>query len=336
MRVYADRLAAQLAKGLSPVYLVHGDEPLLTDEACQAIRERARAEGYDERQVLTVETGFDWNAVTGYSQALSLFAERRVLELRLPRGKPGEAGSRVLIEWCERPPEGTVLLLWSSRLDKQGQNAKWVKAVDAAGIVIPVYAPEPRELAAWAASRLQAQGLRANADVAALLAYRYEGNLLAIAQEIEKLALLYPEGVIAADDIQGDLGDNARFDVFRLVDACLQGDGAAVVRVLAGLRAEGVAAVLVLWALAREIRTLAQLSGELTRGEPEDKAFRTHGIWPRRQALVRRALKRFPPARWLSLLQGAARADRVVKGREPGDAWQAVQALGLTFCGVRW
>jgi len=336
MRVYADRLAGQLTKGLASVYLIHGDEPLLADEACEAVRKRARADGYEERQLLTVETGFDWNTVSAYSQALSLFAERRLLELRLPKGKPGESGSRVLIEWCERPPEDTVLLVWSSRLDKQGQNAKWVKAIDAAGVVIPIYAPEPRELPSWAAARLQAHGLRANADVAALLAYRYEGNLLALAQEVEKLALLYPDGTIAADDIEGDLGDNARFDVFRLVDACLQGDGAAVVRILTGLRAEGVAAVLVLWALAREARTLAQLSGQLARGEPEDKVFRSHGIWPRRQALVRRALKRLPAGRWLSLLQGAARADRVVKGREPGDPWQALQALGLTFCGVRW
>lgn len=336
MRVYADRLAGQLAKGLAPVYLIHGDEPLLAEEACQAVRQRALDEGFSERQVMTVEAGFDWNTLSGYSQSMSLFAERRVLELRLPKGKPGEAGSRALVEWCERTPEDTVLLVWSSRLDKQSQNAKWVKALDSAGVVVSIYPPEPRELPAWAAARMQARGLGANPDIAALLAYRYEGNLLALSQEIEKLALLYPDGNIRADDIQDELGENARFDVFRLVDACLQGDGALAVRVLTGLREEGIAAVLVLWALARELRTLARVASALARGESEDGVFRANGVWPRRQPLVRRALKRFPAGRWLGLLQGASRADRIIKGREPGDAWQALQALGLGICGVRW
>ncbi|KPK12534.1 MAG: hypothetical protein AMJ68_01235 [Acidithiobacillales bacterium SG8_45] len=335
MQVRAEQLVDRLSGSLSPVYLVHGDDPLLTMEACQAVRDAARTQGFGEREVFTVDRSFDWQALSGASQSMSLFAEKRLLEIRLPTGKPGTAGSEVLTRLASEPDSDTLILVWSGRLDKKAQAAKWVKALDAAGAVVAVYPLSPRELPDWINQRMKQHLLNAEPGVAELLAYRYEGNLLALAQEIEKLSLLFADGVVTVADVEDKLGDGARFDVFRMVDTCLQGDGPGTVRALAGLRAEGVAPVLILWALVREIRALAQMSAELAQGMPESQLFRDFRVWSTRQSLVRNALRRHPRGRWFALLQGAHRADKVIKGREAGDAWLALQALGLALSGVR-
>ena len=335
MQVHADQLANRLSGSLLPVYLVHGDDPLLTMEACQAVRDAARAQGYSERQVFTVDKSFDWQALTGASQSMSLFAEKRLLELRLPTGKPGTAGSEVLATLAAEPDDDTLILVWSGRLDKKAQAAKWVKALDAVGAVVAVYPLSPAELPSWIKQRMTQHMLNAEPGVAELLAYRYEGNLLALAQEIEKLALLFAERVVTVADVEDKLGDGARFDVFRMVDTCLKGDGPGAVRALSGLRSEGVAPVLILWALVREIRALAQMSAELALGKTESQLFRNFRVWSTRQSMVRGALRRHSRGRWFALLQGAHRADKVIKGREAGDAWLALQALGLALSGVR-
>jgi DNA polymerase-3 subunit delta len=336
MQLGADRLGNHLAGSLARVYLIHGDETLLADEACQLVRDQARSRGFSERRVFTVDKGFDWQSLSGYSQSLSLFAEKRLLELRLPGGKPGTAGAAALQEFVDHANDDTVLLVWSGRLDKKAQAAKWVKALDAAGVMVALYPLNNAELPSWIGRRLRDHGLNPGAGVTEMLAYRYEGNLLACSQEVEKLSLLFGQGDLTLADIEGKLGDNARFDVFGLVDLCLQGDAAAAVRALRGLRAEGTAPVLILWALAREIRSLAQMANGLAAGQAEQQIFRDHHVWARRQSLIRSALKRHALGRWYALLQGSHRADKVIKGREPGDAWQALQALGLAFCGVRF
>ena len=335
MQVRAEQLADQLRGSLLPVYLVHGDDPLLTMEACQAVRDAARAQGFSEREVFTVDKSFDWQALTGASQSMSLFAEKRLLEIRLPTGKPGTIGSEVLTQLASEPDDDTIILVWSGRLDKKAQAAKWVKALDAIGAVIAIYPMAPRDLPGWINQRIKRHQLNAEPGVADLLAYRYEGNLLALAQEIEKLALLFADSTVTVADVEDKLGDGARFDVFRMVDTCLQGDGPGTVRALAGLRAEGVAPVLILWALVREIRALAQMSAELAQGRQESQLFRDFRVWSTRQSLVRNALRRHPRGRWFTLVQGAHRADKVIKGREAGDAWLALQALGLALSGVR-
>ena len=335
MQVRADQLLDRLTGSLARVYLVHGDEPLLTMEACQAVRDAARAQGYSERQVFSVDKSFDWQALTGASQSMSLFAEKRLMELRLPTGKPGTSGSEVIATLAATPDDDTILLVWSGRLDKRAQASKWVKALEQAGVVVAVYPLSSRELPGWIKQRMKQHSLNAGPGVAELLAYRYEGNLLALAQEIEKLSLLFVDDLVSVADIEDKLGDGARFDVFRMVDTCLQGDGPAAVRALTGLRSEGVAPVLILWALVREIRALAQMSAEMAVGKSESQLFREFRVWSTRQALVRTALRRHPRNRWYSLLQGAHRADKVIKGREPGDAWLALQALGLALSGVR-
>lgn len=336
MQLKAEQLADHVATALAPVYLIHGDDPLLADEACQLIRDQAKTGGFTERQIFTVDRSFDWNSLGGYSQSLSLFAEKRLLELRLPGGKPGTAGANALQEFVSRSDDDTILLIWSGRLDKKAQATKWARALAAAGVMVAIYPLSPAQLPGWIGKRLRARGLTAGAGVTEMLAYRYEGNLLACSQEIEKLGLLFAQGEVSLADIEGKLGDNARFDVFAMVDLCLQGDTAAAIRALRGLRAEGTAPVLILWALVREIRSLAQMAIDLAAGKSEQQIFQEYRVWAKRQSLVRRALKRHAPGRWYALLQGSHRADKVIKGREPGDAWQALLALELAFCGVRF
>lgn len=334
MPLKPEQLAQQLQRELAPIYLVGGEEPLLVQESCASILAAARAQGYQERELLSVETGFDWQQLLIASQSMSLFSEKRIVELRLPSAKPGDAGSKVLQQLAADPPVDTLILLQLGKLDGSSKRSKWFKAIEAAGCVVVVYALASRELPAWMERRLQQQGLTAGPGVAQQLAYHFEGNLLAAAQEIERLGLLY-EGTISVDDVLQGLRDNARFTVFGLADACLAGDGKAVLRMLDSLRAEAVAPPLVLWALVRELRNLAALAQRLAQGEAESGLWRQYAIWPQRQSLFKQALRRLRPAQCLGLLQRAARVDRVIKGRLAGNPWQELQVLSLALCGLR-
>lgn len=334
MQIYANQLEAQLDRGLAPLYLIHGDEPLLLAECAAAVRRAAHAAGFAERQVFTVESGFDWNAFYTATRSLSLFSARRLLELRLPAGRPGESGAKVLCELAEEPPAEILLLLTAPRLDRQALGARWTRALEAAGVLVAVHPPEAAQLPAWIARRLQAHGLKPAAGVAELLAHHMEGNLLAAAQEIEKLALRFGGGTLGVDDIEEALCDNARFSVYALADACLKGEGAAVTRILGSLRGEGTEPVLVLWALVRELRALAHMSVPLAAGTPLPQVLETHQVWAKRRPVVSAALRRGTPARWRELLGRAARVERIVKGRASGEPWRALEALALEFAGL--
>lgn len=346
MQIAHAQLANDLRTRLRPVYLVYGDEPLLVDEALDAIRSAAHTEGYGVREVYSVEAGFDWQGLRASGQSLSLFAERRLIELRLPTGKPGEVGTAVLTEWIAKPPEDTVLIVSCGRLEKAAREAKWFKAMASGAALIAVYALEASQLPGWIVRRMRAQNLEPGPGVAELLAFHMEGNLLAAAQEIDKLALLRGQATDAADkdrvpvtvsveDIEGALSDNARFSVFTLADACLLGQGEQIVRMLASLRAEGVEPVLVLWVLVREIRAAAQMAAAIAAGKTEAAALESQRVWPRRRPLVSRALRRGTAGLWQGLLCRAARVDRIVKGRRKGDAWQELECLALAMGGVR-
>lgn len=334
MRISPEQLVSNLEKQLQPVYIVHGDEALLAEEACDRIRQAVKQAGYDERELMVVERGFDWEQLNQSANAMSLFSQNRLLELRIPSSKPGDKGSKALVEYCERLPDDAILLVWTGKLDRQQQASKWFKALDKVGANIGVQPIDPRQLPGWIERRLRQHELNPGPGVAELLAYRFEGNLLAAAQEVEKLALLYT-GDISVEMIQAGVGEDARFDVFGFVDTCLAGDGPAAVRALQGLQAEGVAPSLVLWALTREIRLLEQCATGMDAGQAESQVFAEYRIWQKKQSLFRAALRRGRTARWRALLQGAARADRVIKGRAPGTDWQALQALGLGLAGVR-
>jgi len=334
MRVSPQDLQSRLANQLAPVYIVYGEETLLAEEACSSIRAAARENGFEDRELMVVERGFDWDKLNQAGESMSLFSQKRFLELRIPGSKPGDQGSRAMIQYCENIPDDTLLLVWCGKLDRAQLNSKWFKALDAAGSSVGVQTVSGQQLPQWIAQRLKKHGLEPGPGVPELLAYRYEGNLLAAAQEAEKLALLFEKSV-SVEQIQAGLGDDARFDVFGFVDTCLAGNGPAAVRALQGLRAEGIAPTLVLWAMTREIRLLEQCATGIASGQGESQVFSHYRIWQKKQPLFRAALKRGRPGRWRSLLQAAARADRVIKGRAPGTDWQALQALGLGLAGVR-
>jgi DNA polymerase III subunit delta len=333
MQISADQLPQHLKRGLAPLYFVYGDEPLLAQEACDAIRRAAQAAGFGEREVLAVESGFDWNALFASTQSLSLFSERRLIDLRIPTGKPGETGTKIIADLCANPPADTLLLVSTGKLEKQAREAKWVKLLEKAAVTVAVWPIDAAQLPRWIAQRMAARGLTPGPGVAELLARHMEGNLLAAAQEIDKIAMAAGAGAVGVDDIENDLSDNARFNVFGLADACLRDDAAGITRMLAGLRAEGVEPVLVLWALAREARDLAQMAGAVAAGGALAAVLEERRVWARRRPLVSQALKRLRPAECLRLVQCAARTDRVLKGRRAGDVWQELECLALGIAG---
>jgi DNA polymerase-3 subunit delta len=334
MQLYANQLEASLRRDLAPLYLIHGDEPLLVEECRDAVRRAARAQGFAERELLTVESGFDWSALFASSHSLALFAEKRFIDLRLPTGKPGDNGGKVLAEIAATPPADTLIVVSCGKLEKSALGTKWVKAFERAGAVVAVYPVEAAQLPAWIARRMQAHGLRADAGVVELLAHHFEGNLLACAQEIDRLALGHAGQELRVEDIEQDIADQARFTVFGLADACLEGRREAVPRMLRGLRAEGEAPALVLWALVREARLLATLGAELDAGRPLAQVIESPQVWTRRKPLVSQALKRSRQGQRQGWLLRAARADRVIKGRRPGDEWRELECLALDMAGL--
>lgn len=335
MRLRAEQLAADLGKRLLPIYLVSGDEPLQVNEAADAIRAAARAQGFGERQVLQAEAGFDWSSLAAAGDSLSLFAERKLIELRLPSAKPGDAGSKALVAYAERPAPDDLLLIVCGKLEKAQQNGKWFKALDAAGAVVQIWPVEPRALPGWVRQRLTARGLEATPEAVALLAERVEGNLLAAAQEVEKLVLLYGSGELDVDTVRAAVSDSARYDVFELADTALGGDAARCARILQGLRGEGSEPVLILWALVREVRALALIAAAAEGGAALDSLLQQHRVWDKRKPLYHAALKRHNARRWRLLLRRAARLDRIVKGAEPGNPWDELLQLSLLIAGVR-
>jgi DNA polymerase-3 subunit delta len=333
MQVRPEQLAAQLARGLAPVYVLSGDEPLLVQEAADAIRARARAEGFSERELLDVDARFDWRALADAASSLSLFAERRILELRLPGGKPGDQGARALSEYAAAPATDTLLLLICGKLDAATRKSKWYSAITQAGVELIAWPIAREGLTNWVAQRMKARGLLPEGRAAALIAERAEGNLLAAVQEIEKLWLARGAGAVDEDAVCAAVSDQSRFDVFALADAALAGDAARTARVLTALRGEGEEPVLILWALTRELRTLAAIAGDCERGMASAAALARHRVWDKRKPLVQAALRRLPARGWRALLAECARLDAVIKGQASGNPWDELLHLSLCFSG---
>jgi DNA polymerase-3 subunit delta len=334
MQLNPEKLDAHLATQLAPVYFISGDEPLRVMEAADAVRAAARDRGYDEREVLTLQTGFDWDSLLAGAGNLSLFSQRRIIELRMPTGKPGDAGSKALRAYTEQLPEDTVLLITAGKLETAARKSKWVQALDKAGVVVFVWPLKAGEFTAWVQQRMRQHGLQPTAEAVTLLADRVEGNLLACMQEIDKLALLQDDGVVDADAIISLVGDNARYDVYGLVDTALSGDGTHAVRILQGLCAEGVAPQIVVWALAREIRQLAAMAAVVESGRSIQNVLGQYHVWAARKALVGGALKRLPVTTCNSMLQQCALIDRVSKGQAGGKVWDELLQLTLQLSGT--
>ena len=340
MELRPDRLERQLAsEPLRPVYLVAGAEPLLVQEAADAIRARAREEGYGERQVLDAEGNFDWNELARGVATLSLFATRRLFDLRLPTGRPGTDGAKALVEYCERAAPDTVLLVttqdWSTK-----HKGKWTDVIAAAGHVVPVWPLKPHELGEWLQRRLRRRGLVATPDALRLLQDRVEGNLLAAAQEIDKLALAIAPGTGPAAEpidvvrMEQLVADSSRFDVFRLFDAALAGEAGRAVRMLAALRAEGEQVAGLMPMIASQVVTLAGIARAAERGGVV-AAMRAAHVWENKQALYRRALERQSAPRWEAFAAECGRIDRTAKGRGDGDAWILLERLLVAIADPR-
>lgn len=327
------QLEAGLARRLAPAYLIAGDEPLLIQECVDAVRRKAREQGVEEREVHAVERGFDWAAFGGSLSSLSLFATRRMVELRLRTPASAADGAEVFARFAEHPPDDIVLLVIAPKLDKRAQGAAWVKALAQAGEFIEVRPIEPPALPSWIRERLRRAGLRADAEAVRLLAERVEGNLLAAHQEIEKLRLLHGEGEVDAEAVRAAVADSARYDVFKLADAAVAGDAGRAVRILAGLRAEGLAIPQILWPLARELRGLARVRWLMDEGLAPQAAMQRAGIWRNRAGLVGRAVARHDGRALRILARRLALVDRLSKGALPGNAAPVVRNEGAIRAG---
>jgi DNA polymerase-3 subunit delta len=327
VRINAEQLPAALTRGLAPIYLVSGDEPLLVYESVDAIRAAARAAGYLDRRVFAIERGFSWDELHHSAQSLSLFCERRLFELRMPSGKP-DKGAELLQELAARPPPDLIVSIATGKLDKKSGDAPWVRAVEKQGVWVTVWPVDAAQMPEWL--RARARGLRMEIEpkAAQLLVERVEGNLLAAKQELEKLRLLAPNEPISVDLVLRSVGDSARYDVFQLAQAAAAGDAARALHVLAGLKSEGVEPSLILWALVREVRGLWQ-ARERERLRSDARSGWNLAAQPTSAALARRA--KLPLAR---LLLQSSRTDRIIKGLALGDPWDAITALTGAFAGA--
>jgi DNA polymerase-3 subunit delta len=339
MQIKAEQLESHLGRGLKRLYAIHGDEPLLAQEAGDAIRAAARTAGFVERQVFNVSGAhFDWSGVLGAAQALSLFAERQLIEIRIPGGKPGKDGSEALQRYCGQLSDDVLTLVQLPRLDFQQQKAAWFTALDAAGVVLRVETLERRALPAWLAQRLARQGQRVQGGEAgqrtlAFFADRVEGNLLAAHQELQKLALLHPPGELGFEQIEAAVLNVARYDLPKLAEAVWTGQTVRALRMLDGLQAEGEAAVLVHWTLADDLRKLARGRAALDDGKPLPLALKEAQAWGLKEKLFERVLPLLADHQLAHLLEAASVCDGIVKGLKhpewPHDPWAALRRLML-------
>ena len=334
MQLRVEQLAAHLERGLKPVYVVSGDEPLQFIEALDAVRTAARRGGFTERTVLDADTGFDWSRLAEAGANLSLFAERRLVELRLPSARPGTQGAKALAAFVAEPRTDTMLLVGMGRIEARAKRSEWYRALDRAGACIEVWPKERAALPGWLRDRARDAGLAISRDAVEELAERCEGNLAYGAQVIERLALLVSAGRIEIGDVLDGAAWGARFTAFDLVDATLAGDAPRALQVLSGLAAEGETPPAVIGALAWQVRTVARIGRALERGRTMDEALRPFPAWRRRQGEVRAALGRRRAANWGKRLAVLARLDAVSKGAVPGDEWDGLRRLVLDLCGA--
>ncbi len=334
MLLKADQLALHLQKQLAPLYTVFGSEPLLIAEATGLIRKKARENGFSEHEIYTVDNHFRWSDLLSAGCSPSLFGDRKIIDIRIPTGKPGKEGGKTLENYCQTLPQDAVTLITLPRMDKQNQSAKWFKAIEHAGVMVSVYAVERTQLPAWIKNRLAMQQQTVDNDTLLFIIRQVEGNLLAANQEIQKLALLYPPGHLAFEHVKNAILDVARYDVYQLADAILTANPVRFTRILTGLQSEGTAPPLILTVLCEQIRQLVFLRKGLNQGIPAGQLLKTARIWGDRQNAVITAAKRITAQRLLHSLLHAAKIDRIIKGVAGGnhkDAWNELLILGLNL-----
>ncbi len=334
MRLKVGQIGSVLEKKLAPVYFISGDEPLQLGETADAVRCAARKAGFENREILTVDALFSWSQLAQAADSFSLFSDKKLIDLRLPSAKPGTEAAKALITYCERLPEATLLLITCGRMPAASQKSRWFQALDKVGVVVQVWPLQGRELIDWLQRRLLNRGLQVDQQGLKILASRTEGNLLAAAQEVEKLYVLYGAGMRSCQDISNAVGDSSRFDVFSLADSVLSGRSERIIRILRGLKAEGIACPVVLWALAREARLLRKIKEMLSQGQNKDHVFQKNQIWEKRKHLVNSALDRLHFNDLDRVLLLSAKADRQIKGEQTGDPWETLLDICLVFSAV--
>lgn len=333
MRIKPEQLPQYLQKQPTSLYTLFGSEPLLMQEAADLIRDHARRQGYTERELLVSEQHFDWTSLRNAGSNISLFGERKIIDIRIPSGKPGKEGGKAIEAYCNALPPDILTLVTLPRIDKQGQATKWFKALETSGTMIPVYALERDRLPDWIGQRLARQQQKADAATLQFLADQVEGNLLAAHQEIQKLALLYPGGHLTFAQVKDVVLNVARYDVFQLADAMLTADTARFVRILNGLQGEGTPPLLILATLTESVRQLISIQQGLADSQPPAQLLQAARVWGDRQKLVMTAVKRIKPQILLQGLSQAATIDRMVKGVAQGDVWDALLQLGMRMGG---
>jgi DNA polymerase-3 subunit delta len=335
MRLKPEQLNSSLQKSLAPVYFLSGDEPLQLGEAADAIRKTARQTGYNSREIFSVESSFAWNQLALSADSLSIFSDKKIIELRVSGGSVGTEGAKALTAYCERLPQDTLLLISIGKITSTTLKTKWLESIDKVGVIVQVWSLEGQELLNWLQQRLQQRGLQVEPDGIRLIATRIEGNLLAADQEITKLYVLHGAAKLSTAQIADAVADSSRYDVFKLVDAMLSAHINRIIKILSGLRAEGIAAPVVLWALTREARTLIKIKLALSSGQSKDTVFRNNQIWDKRKALVDKALSRLKLTDLNHILVLCAKADRQIKGQQSGDAWETLLAVCLQFTSLK-
>ncbi len=337
MRVYPEKLAGQLQQQLLPVYLISGDEPLLVQECCDAVRAAARAAGCASRELIEAQGNrdIDWQELLNCAADMSLFGDRKLIELRLPSGKPGAEGSKAIVEYLERSGGDDVLLLVFGKIDKQSTNSKWHKALDAAGATVQLWPVKAGELPRWLQQRVRGAGMEIERDALELLCDRVEGNLLAAVQEVEKLKLLAEDGRITAATVTASVADNARYNIYDMADQALAGDAAGSLKMLHGLRGEGTEPSIALWSLLKEIRVLLQARSAVDAGQGAQQALSALRVWNNRMPLMQGALGRHDRATLGRLLERAAEVDGSIKGFAAGNPWDQLENLVLELAAVR-
>ncbi|MBE9562563.1 MAG: DNA polymerase III subunit delta [Proteobacteria bacterium] len=331
MKIKLNQLTSHISKqGFAPIYLLTGDEPLQMKEGADILRDAARKQGFVERVVLTVETGFSWNNLDSEANSLSLFASKRLLEIRLGNKSPGNEGTKILKAYTDNLPADTILIITTNKLDASKQKTKWFSNLDKYGIIIQIWPIEGAELPNWINQRMNHYGLQASSEVINMIAERSEGHLLACSQEIEKLHLLYGSGHITAEQVLDAIVDNARFEVFSWIDIVLSGNTQRSIRQLQSMRSGGVEPILIAWALDREIRNLSHMTYELQKGQRQEQIFKAYRIWQNRRMPISNAIKRHPhPRIWQQFLKRTLQTERIIKGVNHGNVWDELQKLSL-------
>jgi len=334
MKIKSEQLPQQLAKTIAPVYLITGDEPLIVEDCGDTIRAQLKKQGFDEREVLHVEAGFKWEYLLECANALSLFAQNRLIEIRLANQKVNKAAGQIIQEYVAHAPAENVLLIIADKLDAGAKKSVWYKAIDSKGVVVEIWPIDSNQLPTWLKQQAASRNIQLNNDAIHMLCERIEGNLLAAKQELDKLQLLQSDGPLTAEDILSAVSDSSRYDVFALIDAMIANDSQRSLKILDVLKHEGVEKTIILWAISREIRLLYSVKSGLNQGANYENLCTKHRIWGKKKFTFKQAAMKQSFTTLENMLRQSAQADLIIKGMQQGDAWLLISDMVLTLSGT--